>query len=88
MKLTNVHFDKNYRNFLLLHLSTEEGELIKHTALLYDKPNLTRSKKFLGHLIKVFDNQQIESLMTIDNLIIIIYREDNGNALIIEYKIS
>jgi hypothetical protein len=57
MKLTNIHFDKNYNNFILLHLSTVEGGLIKHTALLYDKPNLTRNKKFLGHLIRGFYNQ-------------------------------
>lgn len=39
MKLTNIHFDKFYTNFLLLHLSLVEGPLIKHTALLFDHPN-------------------------------------------------
>lgn len=56
MKLTNIHFDKNYNHYLLLHLSNNEGSIVTHKALLYDHPIKSNSGKFLGHLIKKFDD--------------------------------
>ena len=59
----------------------DEGK-IKHTALLYDHPIKANNCKFLGHLIRRFDDGMIESIMTIDNLLIIVNRVLSGNAVI------
>lgn len=89
MQLTNIHFDKSYYSYLLLHLSTVEGNIIKHMALLYDHPTKNGNGKFLGHLIRKFEDENIESIMTIDNLLIILYRMgETGYTIIREYKIS
>lgn len=81
MVLTNIHFDKNYNNFLLLHLAKDDIEGVQHKALLYDHPNHMKNK-FLGHLMHVFQDEEIESIMTIENLIIIISNLNDGSAVI------
>lgn len=44
--------------------------------------------KFLGHLIHVFDDEEIESIMTIDNIIVIVCILNDGSSAIDEYKVT
>lgn len=90
MQLENIHYDRSYNHFLLLQLSYRDEGKVRHTALLYDHPTRTNSCKFLGHLIKQFDDldTSIESIMTIDSLLVIVSRTDNNNTLIKEYRIT
>lgn len=74
MDFKNFHFDKNFERYLLLHLSFMQGELLYNIALLYDRPTQSIEGKFLAHLLKTFQYDNIESIMTIDRVIIILYR--------------
>lgn len=61
MNIVDLHFDKGYNNFLVLHLAdSNPGKKV----IVYEKPLIVTNSAsaLIGHVIEVFDRIDLEAL--------------------------
>ena len=76
MSIRSLHFDPGYDHFLVLRLIHDGDNTQK--VITYEKPLIVpnSASSLIGHVIYAFDNIEVEGLFCLDNLLIIVAKEE------------